>query len=72
MNMKRTIYLVNYTYNNGTLGTDRRFNTDAEARAFEEQYKRYFNDGEKSFRTLKITKTFFKSTVECIREWYNN
>lgn len=68
--MKRTFYLVNYTDNNGALA-DRHFDTDAEAKAFEERYKRYFNDGEKSYITLKITQTFFKGTVERIRKWHN-
>ena len=42
-----------------------------EAKAFEEQYKYYFNYRPKSYKTLKITKTFFKGKVECIREWHN-
>lgn len=68
--MKKVIFLVNYIDNNGTF-VDRHFDTDEEAKAFEKQYKYYFNYRPKSYKTLKITKTFFKGKVECIREWHN-
>jgi hypothetical protein len=68
--MKKVIFLVNYIDSNGTFA-DRHFDTDEEAKAFEEQYKYYFKYRPKSYKTLKITKTFFKGSVECVREWHN-
>ena len=73
-----TYYITTFSYNAGLLGADHRSNTLEEARAFEEDYKNNFEDCDKYFRTLKVTRTTTKklfrkllveSTCEEVNSW---
>ena len=72
-----TYYITTFSYNAGLLGANHRSNTLEEARAFEEDYKNNFEDCDKHFRTMKVTRTtikklFRKSLVESTCEEVNS
>ena len=67
-------YIATYSYNAGLLGTDKSFDTEAEARTFTEKYKNEFKDCNKFYTINKITytKRFLrkeKIEVEKITNW---
>lgn len=73
--MKTTYYRTDYSYNAGLLGTEHFSTTEEEAKAFEKEYIKNFNDCNKGFTTYKLTriKVFgitVKTEAEKVHSWY--
>lgn len=69
---KKTFYKVSFSYNAGYLSNEAFFNTEEEAMAFVENYKKSFCDCGKYIEVDKYTKTsLFKKhyDVETIYTW---
>ena len=69
-----TYYEIAYSYNAGLLSTEKTFETEEEAKAWEEIYKTKFPDCRKWFFTYRITTKsflFWEKVVkrEVIRDW---
>ena len=67
----KTTYIATYSYNAGLLGASKSFETEAEARQFEQGYKNMC-DCEKYFKLEKVTVEGFlrkKTYTETLTEW---
>ena len=67
----KTSYIVTYSYNAGLLGASKYFETETEARQFEQEYKN-MKDCDKYFKLVKVTVEGFlkkKTYTETLTEW---
>lgn len=67
----KTTYIATYTYNAGLLGASKYFETEIEARQFEQEYKN-MKDCDKYFKLEKVTVKGFlkkKTYTETLTEW---